>query len=78
MTTTADILRAAAEGPTPGGADCLIAWVVYGNAYRACEACIDANDIGPRGSGILGRMTDCERRAFLILVAETLDHPQEP
>lgn len=78
MTTTADILRAAAAGPTPPGPDFLGSWLESCAISWLCvHEMLDDCSVGAEG-GLLRGLTDCERRAFLILIAETLDKPQEP
>lgn len=74
MTTVADILRAAAHRPTPIlWPEHLGSWVPDKNAYLAAVMLVDNESCGS-----LSLLTDEERRAFLILVAEMLDNPQEP
>jgi len=78
MSPTAAILRAAAAGPTPQPWPYMLAsWIRYGSpAWHAAVGLLGLGDVSPV-NGLLADLTDCERRAFLILVAEVIDNPQE-
>jgi hypothetical protein len=77
MSTIADILREAAEGPTPCCPVRASAWLGFGTqAWRKVMEYVVGD--GSRRHGVFAYMTDPEIRSFLILVAEVIDHPQEP
>ncbi len=72
MSTTADILRAAAAGKTPTAPEHLASWVGYTSG-----AWVVAMEFAAVTAPYLEGLTDAERRSFLILVAEVIDNPQE-
>jgi hypothetical protein len=76
MSPTAAILRAAAAEPTPAMPEQLSSWVYFeSDEWLAVRDYLD-NPHATNG-GLLWDMTDDERRAFLILVAEVIDSPVE-
>jgi len=78
MSTTAAILRAAAEmEKTPAMPDQLSSWVQFdSDEWHAVVGCLD--NPCPTNIGLLGGLKDAERRALLILVAEVIGNPQYP